>query len=58
MAEPYHKRSGTTVSLVEALRVCREILDGDHDDLSQEAFWFAGGIEEIRSRRDGFTPSW
>jgi RNA polymerase sigma factor (sigma-70 family) len=58
VAEPYHKRSGTTVSLAEALRVCREILDGDHDDLPIEAFWFAGGIAEIRSRPHGFTPAW
>ncbi len=58
VAEPYHKRSGTTVSLAEALRVCREILDGDHDDLSVEAFWFAGGIAEIRGRPDRFTPAW
>jgi len=58
VAEPYHKRSGTTVNLAEALRVCREILDGDHDDLPVEKFWFAGGIAEIRGRRDGFTPAW
>jgi RNA polymerase sigma factor (sigma-70 family) len=58
VAEPYHKRSGTTVGLAEALRVCREILDGQHDDLSVEAFWFAGGIAEIRSRAEGFKPAW
>ncbi|HJQ56383.1 MAG TPA: sigma-70 family RNA polymerase sigma factor [Vineibacter sp.] len=58
VAEPYIKRSGTTVGLAEALRVCREILDGDHDDQPVEAFWFAGGIAEIRGRPDGFTPAW
>jgi F-type H+-transporting ATPase subunit beta len=58
VAEPYHKRSGTTVGLAESLRVCRGILDGDHDDLLVEAFWFAGGIAEIRSRRAEFKPAW
>jgi hypothetical protein len=30
--------------------MCAEILDGQHDDLPLEAFYFAGGIEEIRER--------
>jgi F-type H+/Na+-transporting ATPase subunit beta len=39
------------VSRTEALRGCREILDGLHDDLPDEAFYFTGGIDEIRARR-------
>lgn len=56
VAEPYTKRAGTSVALPEALRVCREILDGQHDDLPVEAFWFAGGIAEIRGRQGVITP--
>jgi F0F1-type ATP synthase beta subunit len=47
-AEPYTKRPGTTVSLAEALQTCRDILDGRYDDLPTDAFYFSGGIEEIR----------
>ncbi|HKW95089.1 MAG TPA: sigma-70 family RNA polymerase sigma factor [Methylomirabilota bacterium] len=49
VAEPYTKRPGVFVSRAEALRGCREILDGVHDDLPDEAFYFTGGIDEIRA---------
>jgi RNA polymerase sigma-70 factor (ECF subfamily) len=51
IAEEYTKRSGTTVALREALDVCRDILDGRYDDWPTEAFYFAGGMDEIRARR-------
>src|SRR5262249_39659919 len=48
VAEPYTERPGTTVGLAGALATCRDILDGRHDDLPAEAFFFSGGIDEIR----------
>jgi len=48
VAEPYTKRPGSYVSRADALRGCREILDGLHDDLPSAAFYFTGSIEEIR----------
>jgi len=48
VAEPFTKRPGSHVSRADALRGCREILDGRHDDLPAAAFYFTGGIEEIR----------
>jgi F-type H+-transporting ATPase subunit beta len=48
VAEPYTKRPGSYVSRADALRGCREILDGKHDDLPADAFYFTGSIEEIR----------
>jgi len=50
VAEPYTKRPGVFVSRAEALHSCREILDGVHDDLPDEAFYFRSGIDEIRAR--------
>jgi F-type H+-transporting ATPase subunit beta len=50
VAEPYTRRPGVTVSHAEALRVCREILDGVHDELAEQAFYFTGGIDQIRAR--------
>ena len=49
VAEPYTKRPGVTVSLAEALCTCRGILDGQYDDLPTDAFYFSGGIAEIRA---------
>jgi RNA polymerase sigma factor (sigma-70 family) len=49
VAEPYTKRPGSHVSRTDALRGCREILDGRHDDLPAEALYFTGSIEEIRA---------
>lgn len=48
VAERWNKCPGTTVSLAEALQTCRDILDGRYDDLPTEAFYFSGGIAEIR----------
>ena len=52
-AEPWTKRSGSHVSLKDALQGCREILDGVHDDLPVEAFYFTGNIDQIRATRSG-----
>ena len=38
------------MSMDDAVRACEEILDGAHDDLPEDAFSFAGGVEEIRAR--------
>jgi RNA polymerase sigma factor (sigma-70 family) len=50
IAEPYHKRLGSHVSLADALDGCRAILDGEHDDLPVEAFRFEGSMAEIRAK--------
>jgi F0F1-type ATP synthase beta subunit len=50
VAEPYTRRPGVTVGRAETLRVCREILDGVHDAIPEEAFYFTGGIDAIRAR--------
>jgi RNA polymerase sigma factor (sigma-70 family) len=47
IAEPYTKRPGATVTATEALRACRDILDGRYDDLPVDAFFFSGGMSEI-----------
>jgi RNA polymerase sigma factor (sigma-70 family) len=47
VAEPYTKRAGVTVGLAESLRVCREILDGVHDDLPAGAFYFTAGLDAV-----------
>jgi RNA polymerase sigma factor (sigma-70 family) len=46
-AEPYTHRPGVTVSVSDTLRGCREILDGVHDDVPDEAFSFTGTIADV-----------
>jgi RNA polymerase sigma factor (sigma-70 family) len=50
VAEPYTKLPGVFVNRGEALRGCREILDGVHDDVPDEAFYFTGGIDDVLAR--------
>ena len=52
VAEPYTHQPGITVSRAEALRVCRETLDGVHDRLPEAAFYFTGGMDEIRAKAE------
>jgi F0F1-type ATP synthase beta subunit len=49
VAEPYTGRPGATVGAAEALQTCQDILDGKFDDLPTEAFYFSGGLDEIRA---------
>jgi hypothetical protein len=56
IAEPYTRRPGATVAAAEALRTCREILDGHYDDLPVDAFFSAAasgksvGMSSVFSR--------
>ena len=47
-AEPWTRRPGADVALEASLGGCREILDGQHDDLPTEAFYFNASMVEIR----------
>jgi RNA polymerase sigma factor (sigma-70 family) len=50
-AEPWTKRSGSHVSVATALADCADILDGRHDDLPADTFYFGGTVAELRARR-------
>jgi RNA polymerase sigma factor (sigma-70 family) len=50
-AEPWTRQPGLHVGLSEALDDCSDILDGRHDDLPLDAFYFGGGMEALRARR-------
>jgi len=46
VAEAFTGREGRYVSVQETVRGFREILDGKHDDLPEQAFYMVGGIDE------------
>jgi F-type H+-transporting ATPase subunit beta len=47
VAQVFTGREGRYVPLRETIRGFREILEGKHDDLPEQAFMMAGGIEEV-----------
>jgi F-type H+/Na+-transporting ATPase subunit beta len=50
VAEQFTGRQGRYVPLRETVRGFREILDGKHDDLPEQAFYMVGPIEEAVER--------
>lgn len=46
VAEAFTGMQGKYVSINETIKGFKEILDGKHDDLPEEAFYMVGGIEE------------
>jgi F-type H+-transporting ATPase subunit beta len=47
VAEQFTGRSGEFVPVAETVRGFREILDGEHDDLPEGAFYMQGGIDQV-----------
>lgn len=49
VAEQFTGRPGAYVPIAETIRAFREIVDGKHDALPEQAFYMCGGIEEAVS---------
>jgi F-type H+/Na+-transporting ATPase subunit beta len=47
VAEQFTGRGGEYVPVAETVRGFREILDGEHDDLSEGAFYMQGSIDQV-----------
>jgi F-type H+-transporting ATPase subunit beta len=52
VAEQFTGRDGRYVPLKETVRGFREILDGKHDDLPEQAFYMVGTIDEVVERAE------
>jgi F-type H+-transporting ATPase subunit beta len=50
VSEPFTGMTGRSVPLAETLRGFREILDGQHDGLPEQAFYMVGTIDEAVKR--------
>lgn len=55
VAEQFTGMQGKYLPIKETIRGFREILDGKHDEIPEQLFLFAGGIEEVveRHRKNG-----
>ncbi len=52
VAEAFTGRAGRYVSLRETVRGFREIVDGKHDQLPEQAFYMVGGIDEAVAKAE------
>lgn len=52
VAEKFHGLEGKYVPLRETVRGFREILDGQHDDLPEQAFYMVGTIDEAVAKAE------
>ena len=57
VAEVFTGRTGRYVPVQETVRGFREILEGKHDDLPEQAFYMVGGIEEAVQAGDELRSS-
>ena len=47
VAETFTGKPGKYVKVEDTVRAFREIVDGQHDDIPEQAFYMKGGIEEV-----------
>jgi F-type H+-transporting ATPase subunit beta len=52
VAEVFTGKAGKYVSTAETIRGFKEILEGKHDDISEQNFYMKGGIDEIREAQE------
>ena len=51
VAEPFTGRAGKYVSLADTVKSFKEILEGKHDDKSEEEFYLKGGIGDVTAAK-------
>jgi F-type H+-transporting ATPase subunit beta len=52
VAQQFTGTEGKYVRLEETIRSFQEVLDGEHDDLPEQAFYLVGGIDDVKARAD------
>jgi F-type H+-transporting ATPase subunit beta len=57
VAEAFTGRSGEYVPVAETVRGFREILDGEHDDIPEAAFYMKGSIDQVLEDHRGSGDS-
>ena len=50
VAEAYTRVPGKRTSRQETLLTCKAIIEGEYDDLPEPAFYFVGGIDEVKEK--------
>jgi len=50
VAEQFTGMSGTYVELEDTVRSFKEVLEGKHDDVPEQAFYMVGNIDDVRTK--------
>ena len=57
VAEQFTGTPGKYVKLEDTIRGFKEILDGKHDDLPEQAFYMVGNIDDVVARAEELTAT-
>ncbi len=57
VAEAFTGKNGVYVKIEDTVRAFKEICEGDHDDLPEQAFYMVGGIEEAVEKAKEMSES-
>ena len=57
VAEQFTGTAGKYVKLADTVRGFREIAEGKHDDIPEQAFYMQGGIEDVVARAEAFKAT-
>ena len=52
VAEVFTGKAGKYVTISETIRGFKEIIEGKHDDISEQNFYMKGGIDEVREAQE------
>jgi len=55
VAEQFTGLPGRYVNLDNTIRSFKEILEGKHDDIPEQAFYMVGDIDEVAQKAKGYT---
>ncbi|MDA8324845.1 MAG: F0F1 ATP synthase subunit beta, partial [Nitrospiraceae bacterium] len=53
VAEVFTGRAGKYVKLADTIKGFKALVEGKYDDVPEQAFYMAGGIEEVEERAAG-----
>ncbi|MGO9096603.1 MAG: F0F1 ATP synthase subunit beta, partial [Bryobacteraceae bacterium] len=57
VAEQFTGMQGKYVKLADTIQGFREIVDGKHDEIPEQAFWMQGTIEDVLARAEQLKAS-
>jgi F-type H+-transporting ATPase subunit beta len=57
VAEQFTGYKGKYVPIAETVKSFKEIVEGKHDDLPEQAFFMVGTIEEAREKAEGMKAA-
>jgi F-type H+-transporting ATPase subunit beta len=57
VAEQFTGMQGKYVPIADTVRSFKELVEGKHDDLPEQAFYMVGGIDEARAKAEGMKSA-